>query len=123
MEQKWIDQFNKKCAEFLGYKSKERIIHTSQYADFDKPRRGLVFDVGVKKYSIEKLRFHSDWNWIHVVVEKVNEVILSKEHDEKEIVLVHLRHNIRDYLGASLKIPVVRAINEFLDKHLEYYGN
>lgn len=114
MEQKWIDQFNKKCAEFLGY---------AYYPDWNLFRLGHdVNNSPIKQYKPENLKFHSDWNWIHVVVEKINEVILSKEHDEKETVLVYLRHNIRDYLGASLKVPLIRAINDFLDKHLEYYG-
>lgn len=115
MEQKWIDQFNKKCAEFLGYFKKEDQL-PNVWWKFTGVSHQPVFED-------HEMKFHSDWNWIHVVVEKINEVILSKEHDEKETVLVYLRHNIRDYLGASLKVPLIRAINDFLDKHLEYYGN
>lgn len=127
MEQKWIDQFNKKCAEFLEITyNKGRFESPIQSVEFMLIQTNTMFAFIEDFETIipeEHYQFHSDWNWIHVVVEKINDVILSKEHDEKETVLVFLRHNIRDYLGASLKIPVVRAINEFLDKHLEYYGN
>lgn len=115
MEQKWIDQYNSKCLVFLGYINTRPTDKDFNIYEKENGEVGRLVDV-------MSMKFHSDWNLIHVVVEKINEVILSKEHDEKERVLVYLRHNIRDYLGASLKVPLIRAINDFLDKHLEYYG-
>lgn len=70
MTQKEILEFNRRCAEFLGYKSQERVVNTSFYED-NKPTRKLVFELGVKKYSIDKLQYHSNWNWIMQVVEAI----------------------------------------------------
>jgi len=55
MTQDWIDQFNKKCAEFL-----------------DEEEMRIILEMNAFSYpSVENMKFHSDWNWIHEVIDKI----------------------------------------------------
>lgn len=102
MTEQEILEYNKRCAEFLGYENEETIINTSLYSDFNKPRRGLVFTIGVKKYSTEKLKFHSDWNWIMEVVEAIEKLKLGnvKIPITFSSESCGVRHEIEEYYNA-----------------------
>lgn len=63
MNQEWIDQYNKKCAEFLG--NLQNYYSNHIYINFTNIERGY--------YDVDEMKFHSDWNWIMKVVEKIEE--------------------------------------------------
>lgn len=54
-----ITDNNKLIAEFMGNHIKE----SKNYYEF--------FAINSKPYSVEELKFHSDWNWLMEVVEKI----------------------------------------------------
>lgn len=60
----WIDQYNKKCAEFLGY-----VNTTPTDPDFDiyEKKGGEVGNLIEPK----SCKFHSDWNWIMEVIKEI----------------------------------------------------
>lgn len=69
MTQEWIDQFNKKCAEFLGSELKndgQFDYWTYDHLGFDPIKiRGSSWISG-------NFEFHSDWNWIMEVCFKIS---------------------------------------------------
>lgn len=71
MTDQQIKDFNKRCVDFLGIKYEERTVDTDIDPVFSKPARQLVFNIGNKKYTLNNLKFHSDWNWIMDVVIKI----------------------------------------------------
>jgi len=64
MKQKEILEYNKRCAEFLGY-----INLTPDDKDFDFYEK--LDGVLGKMLEPKSMKFHSDWNWIMEVVEKI----------------------------------------------------
>ena len=62
MEQKWIDQFNEKCLNFLNRKLEEM-----QFSYIEERTNIECY----REMTIQDLKFHSDWNWIMEVVEKI----------------------------------------------------
>jgi hypothetical protein len=74
-----IKRFNQLCAEFLGY-----INTTPTEPDFSiyENRNGFVIDE--RQYTLLEtmsMKFHSDWNWIMQVVDKIEGL---KEGEEVE---------------------------------------
>lgn len=59
MTQEWIAQFNKKCAEFLGFK----------YHEGSEYWTTLLW--GGNGFTLRQMGFHSDWNWIMEIVDKI----------------------------------------------------
>lgn len=100
-----ILDYNKKCAEFLGY---------IYYPDWDLFRLGHdVNNSPVKQYKPNNLKFHSDWNWIMEVVEAI----------EKSHAWVKIRgqavdiSTIANTCASTKKEAVVQAIYRFLIWH------
>ena len=91
LTQEWITQFNKKCAEFLGASITEKDNEwyvTTWKKDLDVIRICNIEMWGTKEETYSKLlssilntsygewgKFHSDWNWIMEVVEKIESSI------------------------------------------------
>jgi len=112
MKQEWIDQFNKKCALFIGGKKskdtlpliRERLTEN----DYWLPKYGIK--------SLNQMKFHSDWNWIMEVVEVIEK--LGYEIDIfsncVEICDIPDENYIAEAVGKTKKEAVVQAINQFL---------
>ncbi len=114
MTKKEINNFNKICAEFLGVKFE---IHSSTWR--------------YKNLIVTELLFHSDWNWIMEVVEKIKYI---EDNQEKffgdEYYLIHFEIDLLNGVDlfidkkrifsqsafgeGQLKEAVVQAINQFL---------
>lgn len=95
-EQEILD-YNARCAEFLG-------------GVYDSDMTKYWFHLPIKwegtfAPTTEDLKFHSDWNWIMLVVEKVLDVCLKLDTME-------MYYNITDSVP-DLKFTA-NAINEFL---------
>lgn len=134
MTQEEILEYNKRCAEFLGY---ENTTPTDRDFNIYKNEKGII--IGNKIITMIELmsaKFHSDWNWIMEVIEKIenlgfatkidhdycvsnygcdrceidtreNALFDPDEYEEKEEPIVFK-------LVKSKKEAVVYAINEFL---------
>ena len=130
MTQEEILQYNKLCAEFLGYKY---YPYPNKDTGWRKNKGHLIFG---KSYYLGRttkhLQFHSDWNWIMEMVEAIEKLY---DHPNKEI-NVDIRpgqieifqrpyrlesndyHEViylgDGYINGSKKEAVVEAINQFL---------
>lgn len=100
MNKQEIENYNRLCAEFLGYKPNK---HNNGGSDdfYDDPQ-----------LYVSDLKFHSDWNWIHEVVEKMKDTMNPKEYSDTTF--SYLRREVQTHLGRSNKQEVVQAINQFL---------
>lgn len=143
------------CADLLGWKKEEDVlIHQANgkqirsaiyQTPFFKKQIGITYSSG--KYSIEKLKFDSDWNWIMEVVEKIKSLketkgkgagtlMVNKFEMSNYSVLIGFENG--DYYGSiyvghtdngkyyksqkdvnNLKEAVVQAIWEFLNWYNE----
>lgn len=130
MTKEWITQFNKKCAEFLGLKrgwwtsqEKPLIDEKKQWWDID----GKTI-LGTKVYYDKDLQFHSDWNWIMEVVEKIRKVgwrfdtSHSGSVSSKEInVFIWRKYpgggetDLIQISNEDSKIVTIQAIEKFID--------
>ena len=110
MTQEWIDQYNKKCAEFLGmydYSIDNEFFEKGEafcYPEKDKnPGCGFFYH----------LVFHSDWNWIHEVVEAINKTQNPRQGGDT----THstLKREVQALLGKAAKEAVIQSIDQFID--------
>ena len=119
MIQEEILEYNKRCAEFLGYKPNR---HNDGGTDdfYDNPQ-----------IYVSDLKFHSDWNWIMEVVEVIEEldvvasfqienptIYIWKSSEENTFKDIEVDINI-----LSKKEAVVKAINQFLIWYNEHKTN
>jgi len=95
MTQKEILEYNKRCMKILEM---EYEPHSNTYR--------------YKDLITTTLQFHSDWNWIHEVIEAIKNTTNPKEHSNTTFST--LRYEIQSHLGRSNKEAVVHAINQFL---------
>ena len=112
MKQFDIKEYNKMCAEFLGY-----VNLTPDDPDFDfyeHPTEPVKLGEHIRK-TLEPMSmlFHTDWNWIMEVVEKINSTYVF--NDLPDTTLLDIREEMRAYLGLSNKEAVVNSIWEFLN--------
>lgn len=95
MKQEEILEYNKLCAEFLRM---EFEVHSNTWR--------------YKDLITTQLLFHSDWNWIMELAERIKNTTNPKEHSDTTFST--LRREIQTHLGRSHKEAVVEAINQFL---------
>ncbi|XAI97332.1 hypothetical protein [Leptolyngbya phage Lbo-JY46] len=112
MKQQEIENYNRLCAEFLGWD-----LWETDNSAFIPPKN---FDLELQRIYealyVEDLKFHSDWNWIMEVVEaisnKFGEAPLFKEVYQKWL---YEDKDAEDFLIFRLsKEALVQAINQFL---------
>jgi hypothetical protein len=98
MKQFDVKEYNKMCADFMQM----------EYADersFNKETEKWI-------HSIKSLdRFHTDWNWIMEVVEKIKPIVFMS----KTRPLMDHNTNLRYALMSAEKELVVKMIWEFLN--------
>lgn len=127
MTQQEILEYNERCLKILpfNYKNQSKYWVIYKYDDnsfFGKNRRYL---------AVNNLKFHSDWNWIMEVVEKIKYI---EDNQEKffgdEHYLIHFEIDLLNGVDlfidkkrifsqsafgeGQLKEAVVQAINQFL---------
>lgn len=113
MTQEEIIEYNKRCAEFLGWKLDSE---HSKYLYYSKNRpRKEVWDYRSMLYA-------SDWNWIMEVVEAIQKIIIK---DDKEFCIEFyqgLPNKIKTFVSIGKlkterkdpKEAVAEVINQFL---------
>ena len=92
-----INRFNKMCAEFMEF----------EYLDEIK-----CYKTSWGSYPLHKLNFHSDWNRIMMVVEKIKSVKKKNDSDWAYITLALLCVNIE-----VLKIAILTYITLYNQKN------
>ena len=109
MTQEEILEYNKMCAEILGYKNKG--MKNLEMWVSNKTPNGV---------NTNELQFHSDWNWIMEVVEAIEKI--EVQETIKEIPNMELERRLGRLLDLPIytkKEAVVKAINQFLIYHNE----
>lgn len=110
MTQEWIEQFNKKCAVFLGaYWCND---------DLENFPEGywMIHDDLELPLHLRNFQFHSDWNWIMEVFEYILE--LPKKYDgnfwELNGKVFSIKHMMfHEIIGE--KETVIQKIDNFID--------
>jgi hypothetical protein len=92
-------EFNQVCAEFLGWEQGEDGYYN----------RDMHHDYSFVKP--DEMKFHSDWNWIMEVVEKINDTPIEDDFIE----CIEAKYLIFQRLGKTYKLAVVEAIWQFLN--------
>lgn len=144
MDREWIDQYNKKCAEFLGCKSKVVALfdededkETIYIEEFSKPtwwNASYNHRYGFVSYQQTKyMLYHSDWNWIMEVIDKIESIkdltleTCNNWIGEFTIVIRYSSYSSTHYYSIkkprisegqdfrSKKEAVIQAINKFID--------
>jgi hypothetical protein len=114
MKQFDIKEYNKMCAEFLGY-----VNLTPDDPDFDfyeHPTEAVKLGEHIRK-TLEpaSMLFHTDWNWIMTVVEKIKPIVFMS----KTRPLTDHNTNLLYALMSAKKELVVKMIWEFLNWYQE----
>ena len=113
-------EFNKLCAEFLGWVLEDGYYNRDMHHDYSFVKE-------------DELKFHSDWNWINEIKEKIR--LLGWRFDVSHSGSVSKSNNIvvfiwEKYCGGgdrtiveleemSEKEAVVKAIWEFINWYIE----
>jgi hypothetical protein len=117
------EEYNKICAEFLGWK--EDFAHESDKYGYIQTIDGHItpfINLGGHEsnrsmyiHSISQLKFDLDWNWIMEVVNKIKPIVsMSKTRPLKDY-----NTDLRYALISAKKEVIVQAIWEFLNWHKE----
>lgn len=123
MTQQEILEYNKRCAEFLGW-----YYENNKWLKLESLKSGVI--AVLKCNSDFDLKFHSDWNWIMEVVAKIQ--LLDIVHDYSRgydnvykewtcsFTPAYKTHDFGYILGISKNSEmeaVVQVINQFLIWH------
>ncbi len=98
-------EYNKLCAEFLGWNYLIRGVYKDE----------------LTRYKKEELKFDSDWNWIMEVVEKIEQTYVTDSYsrlnddDKHEFNIWNKTTTEICGRGDTKKEAVVQAIWEFLN--------
>ena len=106
MTQEEINNYNRRCAEFLGYMNT-----TPTDKDFN-----IYQNKDGKMLESMSMKFHSDWNWIMEVVEAIEKKGYEIDIFSNcvEICDTPDENYITEAVGKTKKEAVVQAINQFL---------
>ena len=109
-------EYNRLCAEFIGWKHYEG-LNSSWNGSFETVQSDNYFFNRV--YTKSELKFHSDWNWIMEVWEKIK-LIPNFEDWYDDLKLGSMRNMICGKLYfVNAKEAVTQAIWQFLNWYNE----
>lgn len=107
-------EYNKMCVEFLLPKNDFDVYYLPQFGRYESNYGAITY---YDSFSINDLKFHSDWNWIMELVEAIesfnSSMTLFIIEDERCHVDSQLGWHI-DVGTSSKKEAVVQAIYNFL---------
>ena len=101
MTQEQLVEYNKRCAEFLGDEGMQKICSDNRH----------------HYPSIDEMKFDSDWNWIHEVIEaieKISDWNLECLNVEERLFQMCIPLSNTCITSEDKKEAVVQAINQFL---------
>ena len=117
MKEEEILEYNKSCAEFLNWEKSDTVYRTIEYYNNEKI-------VGNYKHTVN-MKFHSDWNWIMKVLQRIEDLNFSVELSNigTQNYVCYIRSGgikvIYSNILETKKEAVVQAINQFLIWHNE----
>lgn len=105
---------NKLLAEFLGWDKYETFEDSEEYCLTCVEELHLkIGDFNI--YSLSELKFHNDWNWLMLVVDKIEETNLgSLEMQSKNLVLLQYNYKTEKYYNSTLIENVYNACIQFV---------
>lgn len=107
-----ILDYNKRCAEFLGCKCSVNEQYELPNMMTFPPKQNSNLCSTSSVCCVKDMQFHSDWNWIHEIIEKIRKDVVILENS------VGLYLKARGPISKSIlkndKESVVKAINEYL---------
>lgn len=118
-------EYNKKCAEFLGWHS-EAVIHDAnpKHPNLSEEYFRVPDDIisPFRWLKPRHMEFHSDWNWIMEVVEAIEELdVVASFQIEQPTIFIWVSSEDSTFKGIEIDInimskkeAVVQAINQFL---------
>lgn len=124
MTQEWIDQYNRKCAVFLGWKettdefkiewigckTKERLDRINkQYVPILEKNGDVLFP----DFSV--MDFTKDWYWIMEVVEKIGEIKNTQFDIFPTYSRISHKGQYFETSSKSRKEAVLKSIDQFID--------
>lgn len=125
MTQEEILDYNRRCAEFLGFKYKNQ---AKFWAIYPLDNNSYLRQLGYVR--MDNLKFHSDWNWIMEVVEAICREGFRKyscsneEHSRCVFTDMSILYQNHEFGGGNIiadsgkqkteKEAVLQAINQFL---------
>ena len=105
MNKQEIENYNRLCAEFMGFKYKNQ---NKFWAIYPLDNSSYLRKLGYVR--MDNLKFHSDWNWIMSILEKISPLNEDDFSDETQ-------QAFEDLLDLSLfssKESVCENINNFI---------
>lgn len=134
MNQQEIIEFNRKCAEFLG-KDKTGTDVTWTFPSYLNGKLWVdehFFNndnqyCGRRQTEVYELKFHSDWNWIMQVVDKIEELGYKTEFNSTNKIKSTLIYKKRGekyvaYFGCIDKISKKKAATETINEFIDWYN-
>lgn len=132
MTQEEIKDYNRRCAEFLGYEliAPEMRKRPEQWKDNSYWEHKDKANVHTSKKVLGRdgyLSFHSDWNWIKSVLEKIsslNEDDFSDEtqqafEDLLDLSLFSSKESVCESINNFIKTEATKQQNNFLMKNYQ----
>ena len=136
MTQEQILEFNKKCAKFIGATPQSLYPENK---DLEQDGIHWKFPNGIKlamrqNYTTANMKFHSDWNWIHEVIDAIENIQIKEQHiysiqprgatceikcSTQYSLAFDIEMPVIYTIGKSKKEAVVQAIDQFLDWYYE----
>lgn len=109
MTQQETLEYNKRCAEFMGYKCSINGQYELPNMMTFPPKKKSNLCHTAKVCCVEDMQFHSDWNWIMEVVNTIEKVAwVNIKGCAVDI------STIANLNAPTKKEAVVEAINQFL---------
>ena len=106
MTDKEILNYNKRCAEFLGY-----VNITPTDKDFNIYEKKDCYSYIPNEIELISMKFHSDWNWIMEVIQEIRRLVFPLELEK---IVFRKWEALVNALGLTDKQIVAERLNEFL---------
>lgn len=94
-------EFNKRCAKKLGWVNKGMVNLELWVSD--------KFPSGI---ATPDLKFHSDWDWIHLIAVSLKDI--HNPYENSNTTFLTLRREVQYRIGISDKEGAIQALNDFL---------
>ena len=110
MNQQEILEYNKRCAEFLGFKCSINEQYELPKMMTFPPKKNSNLCYTAKICCIDDMQFHIDWNWIKSLLEKIS----SLNEDDFSDKTQQAFEDLLDLSLFSSKESVCESINNFI---------
>lgn len=104
------EQGNVEIAKMLGF-----VNHVDAFWHYKRDwKYGIMF--ACADMHTNKLRFHSDWNWLMIAVESIEEHLSTVFHIYGRVAYLAFYENLGTYHSESKIDSVFQTVSEFAEK-------